>query len=103
MKDPQRLHKLQAEIDEAVQSGQASDPITFAQAQKLPYLQAVIKEGLKMHSATGLPIWRTVPEGGATIAGVEFPAGVCHDLFFSPCICSLSELLLSNADTTLAG
>ncbi|KAI1615398.1 cytochrome P450 [Exophiala viscosa] len=75
MKDPQRLHKLQTEIDEAVQSGQASDPITFAQAQKLPYLQAVIKEGLRMHPATGLPIWRTVPEGGATIAGVEFRAG----------------------------
>jgi len=83
MKDPQRLHKLQTEIDEAIQSGQVSDPITFAQAQKLPYLQAVIKEGLRMHPATGLPIWRTVPEGGATIAGIELPAGVCYDMFFS--------------------
>lgn len=76
LKNEQVLRRLQAEIDEAVQSGQASDPITFTQTQKLPYLQAVIKEGMRMHSATGLPMWRVVPDGGAILSGVAFPAGV---------------------------
>jgi hypothetical protein len=56
--------------------GGDSDPVTFAQAQKMPYLQAVLKEALRMHPATGLPLGRVVPEGGALIAGKMFPAGV---------------------------
>ena len=42
----------------------------------MPYLQACIKEGLRMHPATGLPLARVVPAGGATIAGTFFPEGV---------------------------
>lgn len=41
----------------------------------MPYLQAVIKEALRLHPATGLPLWRVVPEGGAEISGQYFPAG----------------------------
>ncbi|KAF7128513.1 hypothetical protein CNMCM5793_003301 [Aspergillus hiratsukae] len=75
LRNEQVLRRLQAEIDEAIQSGQASDPITFTQAQRLPYLQAVIKEAMRMHPATGLPMWRVVPEGGAVLSGMAFPAG----------------------------
>jgi cytochrome P450 len=42
----------------------------------MPYLQVVLKEALRMHPATGLPLGRVVPEGGAVIAGRMFPAGV---------------------------
>lgn len=42
----------------------------------MPYLQACIKEGLRMHPATGLPMGRVVPKGGATIANVYFPENV---------------------------
>lgn len=49
--------------------------LTLKAAQELPYLQAVIKEALRLHPATGLPLWRVVPEGGATIAGHFFPEG----------------------------
>lgn len=76
LKNQPVLRRLQDEIDGAIRSGQASDPITFTQAQRLPYLQAVIKEAMRMHSATGLPMWRVVPEGGAVLSGVTFPAGV---------------------------
>ena len=41
----------------------------------MPYFQAVIKEAMRLHPATGLPLWRVVPEGGATISGRYFPAG----------------------------
>lgn len=41
----------------------------------MPYFQAVMKEALRMHSATGLPMWRVVPAGGAEINGRFFPEG----------------------------
>ena len=56
--------------------GQLSSPVTFQEAQKLPFLQACIKEGLRIHPVTGLPLARVVPDGGATIAGQFFPANV---------------------------
>lgn len=64
------------EIDSAIDRGECSNPITFTEAQKLSYLQAVNKEALRMHPATGLPLYRVVPEEGAMIAGTFFPAGV---------------------------
>ncbi|KAJ4186578.1 hypothetical protein NW755_007875 [Fusarium falciforme] len=67
--------KLRREIIDAVERGEVDDPITLDQAQKLPYLQLAIKEGLRIHAATGLPMWRVVPRGGATIADTYFPEG----------------------------
>lgn len=75
-KFPEALQKLREELDSAARSGTISDPITFKQSQKLPYLQAVVKEALRIHPATGLTLGRVVPKGGATIAGREFPEHV---------------------------
>ncbi|KAJ4402807.1 hypothetical protein N0V82_010741, partial [Gnomoniopsis sp. IMI 355080] len=72
---PEVLAKLRAELDAAYAAGELSDPPTFAESQKLEYLQAVIKEGLRLHPATGLPLWRQVPSGGATLCGTYFPEG----------------------------
>ena len=52
------------------------DRIPFKDTQSMPYLQACIKESLRLHPATGLPLARVVPDGGATISGTFFPAGV---------------------------
>lgn len=41
----------------------------------MPYLEAVVKESLRLHSSVGLPMWRVVPEGGIEIAGQFLPAG----------------------------
>ncbi|KAL9107945.1 MAG: hypothetical protein Q9227_007267 [Pyrenula ochraceoflavens] len=68
--------KLKSEISEVVRHGNADSPITFEQAQKLPYLQSVIKESLRMWPATGLPLWRVIQAPGMTIAGTFFPPGV---------------------------
>jgi cytochrome P450 len=67
---------LRAEIDEQDAAGNLSNPIQFREAQGLPYLQAVIKEALRLHPATGLPLGRVVPKGGAEIAGHFFPERV---------------------------
>lgn len=75
LKNPHALARLRQEVDEATARGALSEPPTFAETQALPYLQAVMKEALRMHPATGLPLWRTVPAGGATLCGKYFPAG----------------------------
>jgi cytochrome P450 len=75
LKHPSTYHRLQKEIDEAAKQSRISDPVTFKEAQQLVYLQAVIKEALRLHAATGLPLARVVPPAGATLAGMRFPPG----------------------------
>ena len=69
------LWRLRAEIDEVVNNGSISSPIQDCEARALPYLQACIKEGLRMFPpATGrLP--KEVPPEGDTFNGVFLPGG----------------------------
>lgn len=67
--------KVMQEIDEAVESGALQFPITYADATKLEYFQACLKETLRYHPAIPWSLPRTVPAGGAHIAGHFFPAG----------------------------
>lgn len=76
LKNSNCMKRLQTEVDEFDRLGELSTNPSLKEGQKLPYLQAVIKEALRMHPATGLPMERIVPKGGATIAGKFFPAGV---------------------------
>ncbi|OCK76659.1 cytochrome P450 [Lepidopterella palustris CBS 459.81] len=70
---PRVLQKLRAEMDDAEATGAISSPITNAEAKELPYLQACIKEGLRMHPPfTGL-ILKRVPAGGDVIGGQFVP------------------------------
>ncbi|KAF3396481.1 Pisatin demethylase [Penicillium rolfsii] len=71
LQNPETLQKLVAEIDDFTAKGNGK--VTFKESQDMPYFQAVIKEALRMHSATGLPMWRVVPAGGAQIGGRVFP------------------------------
>jgi hypothetical protein len=72
---PETLKKLRREIDDFTAQGKCSAEVTFKESQDMPYLQAVIKEALRMHSATGLPMWRVVPDSGIELGGRHFPAG----------------------------
>ncbi|KAK4124778.1 cytochrome P450 monooxygenase [Parathielavia appendiculata] len=72
---PRAYHALQAEIDEGIRTNRISSPVTNAEANELPYLQAVILEGLRIHPPfTGLP-FKVVAPGGDTIDGKPVPAG----------------------------
>jgi cytochrome P450 len=74
--NPLAFQKLRSEIKKAGEEGKCTFPqIKFSESQTLPYLQAVIKEALRMHPATGLPLWRVVPAPGAEISGHYFPGG----------------------------
>jgi cytochrome P450 len=68
-----RVHaKLLAEVS----SASLSSPIQDAEARKLPYLQAVIKEGLRIFPpVTGL-MTKDVPKGGDTINSLFIPGGI---------------------------
>ncbi|KAK7425613.1 hypothetical protein QQZ08_007936 [Neonectria magnoliae] len=44
-------------------------PVTFASAKDLPYLNAVIREALRLHPPMFIMLARTVPKGGARICG----------------------------------
>ncbi|KAF9889804.1 hypothetical protein FE257_006894 [Aspergillus nanangensis] len=67
--------QLYEEIEVFESEGRLSDPVMFEEARQMPYLQACIKEALRLHPAVGRPLLRTVPHGGATIAGRYLPAG----------------------------
>ncbi|KAJ8071205.1 hypothetical protein OCU04_001542 [Sclerotinia nivalis] len=75
LKYPETYQRLREEIETAAKERRASDPITFKEAQGLPYLQAVIKEGLRVHPAIGLGLQRVVPTEGTTIASQFIPGG----------------------------
>jgi cytochrome P450 len=76
IKNPSCLGKLQDEIDEFAKDGRISNPVTFKEAQEMPYLQAVIKEALRIHPATAELLARVVPDGGVELDGYFFPSGV---------------------------
>ncbi|KAF4836184.1 Pisatin demethylase [Colletotrichum siamense] len=75
LKSQDSMGKLRQEIDEFTSRGELSEAPTFKESQQMPYLQAVIKEALRVHPAVGIPLERVVPEGGATIGGRFFPEG----------------------------
>lgn len=72
-KYPEARQKLLDEMEHAQTHGLASNPITYAEAIKLPYLSAVINEAMRIHPATGFILERLVPKGGATLHGVYLP------------------------------
>ena len=75
LSNPTAYRKLQAEIDQGIQDGRISTPITDSEARQLPYLQATIKEGLRMKAPAAGPLFKTVPPEGDMIDGKFIPGG----------------------------
>ena len=79
---PPSLRNFHTEIDNAlhVSKGALSPAtknggiITTAEALTLPYLQAVVREGLRIYPLTGL-VGKQVPVGGDTVHGYKLPEG----------------------------
>ena len=72
--NPVPYGKLRAEIDAAVADGNASFPvITYAETQHLTYLQAVIKEGLRLWFPLNGLVTMDSPAEGITINNVYIP------------------------------
>ncbi|KAK3047048.1 hypothetical protein LTR09_011473 [Extremus antarcticus] len=75
MANPVAYNKLRDEIDSNV--GVISFPVVkYNEAQKLPYLSAVIWEGLRMYSPLFGLKGKCSPPGGETVKGVYYPEGL---------------------------
>ncbi|KAL5498955.1 hypothetical protein ACEPAH_1473 [Sanghuangporus vaninii] len=73
-RNPAVQARLQKELDEAL--GGEDDPIaTYEQVKRVPYLEAVINEALRIHAPSGIGLPRVAPEGGLTVLGKTFPEG----------------------------
>lgn len=85
MTNPRVYLRLQREVDDAVRRDLAPSTggglITAAQARQLPYLQAVIREALRVWPPVANIFSRDVPAGGDTLVvdgeSVFLPGGVC--------------------------
>ncbi|KAF3037391.1 hypothetical protein E8E11_000820 [Didymella keratinophila] len=73
--NPRIYKRLQDEIDAHVKTGMVSSPITDAEARSMPYLQAVIKEGLRILPPASGAMFKQVPLGGDIIDGKYLPEG----------------------------
>ena len=80
-RNPRCKRKLVEELDSAQKSGKLSTPIKTEEAEKLPYLQACIYEGLRCHPAVGMTLPRVTPVGGFDINGTFIPEGVSRNSF----------------------
>ena len=54
----------------------SSEEITLSTLRNLPYLNAVINEGLRLCPPIPWMLPRRVPDGGDTVCGVHLPGGV---------------------------
>ncbi|KAI1342698.1 benzoate 4-monooxygenase cytochrome P450 [Xylariaceae sp. FL0016] len=69
------LNKLREEIKLACSDLSPGSQLPFSEASKLPYLNAVIQETLRVHPNTGTIIERKAPPSGVTIDGYYVPGG----------------------------
>ncbi|KAF2998659.1 hypothetical protein E8E13_008015 [Curvularia kusanoi] len=73
--NPNIYKKLQAEIDQGINTRKISSPVTDTEGRKLPYLQALIKEGLRYYPPASGNMFKQVPAGGDIIDGKFLPEG----------------------------
>lgn len=77
--NPRVYQNLRTEIDSGIASGKISSADTVikdVEARKLPYLQAVIWESLRMCPPLFGLLTKVAPPGGETFNGIFFPGGV---------------------------
>ncbi|KAK3986726.1 cytochrome P450 [Cladorrhinum sp. PSN332] len=74
--NPRVVTALHAELDaRGITSRDEDSIISDAEARSLPYLQAIIKEGLRIYPAVAGLMPKVVPPGGDTFKGVHLPEG----------------------------
>jgi cytochrome P450 len=72
---PKMMSKFRAELSSGIKAGKISSPIRDTEARQLPYLQAIIKEALRLWPpVTGL-LQKVTPPEGDTFKGMFIPGG----------------------------
>ncbi|KAL9137787.1 MAG: hypothetical protein Q9175_000992 [Cornicularia normoerica] len=75
LKNPECKRKLVEQIDSQMREAKSTKPVTLEQTKHMPYLQACLYEGLRLHPAVGMSLPRVTPPGGAQIDGRFIPEG----------------------------
>ena len=76
LKQPDTMEKLRKELDQALREGSLTIPLpTWTECQRLPYLNACIKEALRLNPALALPLERVVPPSGLQLDDTWLPPG----------------------------
>nr|POE88404.1 cytochrome p450 monooxygenase [Quercus suber] len=79
LKHPHVYARLMRELDDASRDGTIRarpwGKVSWAESQRLPYLDAVIQESFRMHPAAGLLLERIVPAQGLDVLGTFIPGG----------------------------
>lgn len=86
---PQNKDVLVRMIQEIRQAFEEEEDIRFEELVKLPYLSAVIDEGLRIFPSAPIGFTRTVPRGGDTVVAEHLPGGV------SLALCCLTDVVLT--------
>ncbi|KAI0906926.1 cytochrome P450 [Ustulina deusta] len=71
LRDPLRYRRLQSELDEAYKTfGIAvGQPVSYSMLKDLPFLQACVKEGSRLHPSIVYQLPRKAPSGGIELEG----------------------------------
>lgn len=81
IRHPTAWQRVRAEVEAVTEpsaaAAAAAEPavMSFAEAQQLPYLQACIKESMRIIPPSTIGLQRVAPPGGVTVGGRTFPAG----------------------------
>ncbi|KAL2870730.1 cytochrome P450 [Aspergillus lucknowensis] len=79
LKNPEYMQRVREELDNAVRDGTVENRptglVSWSESQKLPFLDACIKEAFRIHPAAGLHLERVAPASGIEIAGEFVPGG----------------------------
>ena len=76
LRNPEYKERLVDEIDSFRAQGKISDPVSYAESNGMPYLQAVIYEALRYYPSVGMSLARVVPPQGLEIDGHLIPGGM---------------------------
>lgn len=72
---PDASRRLVAEIDARVAEGSISSPVTDLECRTMPYLQAVLKESMRLYPPLTALAFKEVPAGGDEVLGYFLPGG----------------------------
>lgn len=73
---PPSVQRLYGELLDAERTRQLTRPFpTWNEVGNLPYLDACINEGVRLHPPFCLPFERVVPDGGITVCGHDLAGG----------------------------
>jgi cytochrome P450 len=77
---PNNKHILDSMTQEIRNAFTTDEDLRFEELVKLPYLTAVIEEGLRIFPSAPIGFVRTVPKDGDTVVGEFIPGGVSRNL-----------------------